>query len=160
MKKHLSLIVACVFALGAVSHINAADSAKPVTKKKKVDPNSIFHRIGGQPAINAAVDIFYKKVLADKRVNHYFEDTNMRRQHNRQKSFLGAALGGPNAYKGKDLRKAHAYLELKESDFNVIAEHLQATLVELKVDAKLIKELMTVVGTTKNGILNHPKPAK
>ena len=46
---------------------------------------SVYERLGGQPAIDAAVELFYKKVLADKKVNHFFEDVNMNRQKNKQK---------------------------------------------------------------------------
>ena len=74
------------------------------------------------------MELFYKKVLADKHVNHFFEDVSMKKQRKKQKAFLAAALGGPIPYKGKDLRKAHAFLDLKESDFGAIAEHLQAPL--------------------------------
>ena len=71
---------------------------------------SIYERLGGQPAIDAAVELFYKKVLADKKVNHFFEDVNMNRQKNKQKQFLAAAFGGPNPWKGKDMRSAHKHL--------------------------------------------------
>ena len=33
---------------------------------------SLYHQIGGAAALTAAVDLFYVKVLADKRVNHFF----------------------------------------------------------------------------------------
>ena len=61
---------------------------------KAEDPNSIYHRLGGQPAIDAAVELFYIKVLADKTVNHHFEGINMAKQKTRQKQFLAAAFGG------------------------------------------------------------------
>jgi truncated hemoglobin YjbI len=32
---------------------------------------SIYERIGGAPAVTAAVDIFYNKMLADPRVNYW-----------------------------------------------------------------------------------------
>ena len=129
---------------------------------RKVDPKSIYHRLGGQAAINAAVDLFYTKVLADERVNHFFEDVNMKRQIKRQKAFLSAAFGGPTPYTGRTLRKAHADLDLTESDFGAIAGHLQATLTELKIDKDLINEVMTVAASTKNAVLNRPAatPAK
>lgn len=117
--------------------------------------NSLYERVGGAAAISAAVDLFYKKVLADDRVNHFFEDVSMRKQHNKQKAFLGAALGGPKPWDGKDMRKAHANLDLKESDFAAIAEHLQATLEELKVEKGLIEEIMAVVASTKDDVLNR-----
>ena len=125
----------------------------------KVDTASIYHRLGGQAAIDAAVELFYVKVLADKSVNHFFEDVNMNKQRKKQKAFLAAAFGGPVPYEGKDLRTAHASLDLKESDFNAIAGHLQATLKELKIDDKLIAEVMAVAASTKDAVLNR-KPSK
>jgi len=32
----------------------------------------LYERIGGEPAVNAAVDIFYRKVLSDQHINHFF----------------------------------------------------------------------------------------
>ena len=149
------IIVVCALALSLSGNVFAEDK-----KTTPVDPSSIYHRIGGQAAINAAVDLFYTKVLVDKQVNHFFEDVNMKRQKKRQKAFLSAALGGPVPYGGKTMRKAHAHLDLTEADFNAIAGHLQNTLKELKVDAKLIQEVMTVAASTKNAVLNHPEPKK
>jgi YHS domain-containing protein len=63
---------------------------------------SLYHRLGGKAAIDAAVDKFYVKVLADKRINHFFEEVNMKAQHRKQKEFLSAAFGGPIPWKGKD----------------------------------------------------------
>ena len=109
-------------------------------------------------AISAAVDLFYKKVLADDHINHFFEDVNMKRQHNKQKQFLAAALGGPEPWTGKDMRKAHKDLaDLDESHFNAVAGHLQATLVELKIDKDLIGKVMAVAGSVKDDVLNRPK---
>ena len=124
------------------------------TKQATVDPESIYARLGGQPAVDAAVELFYKKVLADKSVNHHFEGINLDKQRAKQKQFLAAAFGGPVPYTGKNLRKAHRNLDLKESDFNAIAGHLQATLKELKIDDKLIAEVMAVAASTKDDVLD------
>ncbi len=118
-------------------------------------PESLYHRIGGQPAIDATVEVFYKKVLADKRVSHFFDGINMKKQRAKQKAFIAAVLGGPNPWKGKDLRRAHDSLDLNESHFNAIAENLQASLKEMKVDPKLIGEVMAIVASTKNDVLNR-----
>ena len=79
-----------------------------VLGKEEVPEKSLYDRIGGAPAVDAAVDIFYKKVLADKRIAYMFKDTDMKRQHAHQKKFLTYAFGGPNEYEGKDMRCAHA----------------------------------------------------
>lgn len=121
---------------------------------------SLYQKLGGKAALEAAVELFYVKVLADKRVNHYFEDISMIKQKRKQKEFLSAALGGPIPYTGKDMRKAHADLDITEEHFNAIAEHLQATLEELKVDKALIGQAMAIVGSTRDAVLNRPETAK
>lgn len=122
---------------------------------------SFYQQLGGQPALDAAVELFYVKVLADKRVNHFFDDVSMIKQKRKQKEFLSAALGGPIPYVGKDLRKAHADMDgLNDTHFDAIAEHLQATLEELKVDKALIAQVMNIVGSTRASVLNRPEVVK
>lgn len=126
------------------------------TKFQQEREKSLYQRLGGQAAINAAVDAFYVKVLADKRVKHFFEEVNMASQHRKQKAFLSAALGGPVPWEGKDMRKAHEDLDLKEEHFNAIAENLIATLKDLGVSQPLIDETIAIVATTKDAVLNRP----
>jgi hemoglobin len=118
---------------------------------------SIYHQIGGKPAMDAAIEIFYKKVLADDRIKHVFDDVDMVRQRTKQKVFLSAAFGGPIPWDGKDMRKAHAKLKLNDSHFNAVAENLQATLVELKVPQGLIDKIMAIAASTRPDVLNLPK---
>ena len=33
---------------------------------------SLFERIGGAKAVDTAVELFYEKILADCRINHFF----------------------------------------------------------------------------------------
>jgi len=122
---------------------------------------SLYHRLGGKAAIDTAVEAFYVKVLADQRIKHFFEDINMSRQRRKQKEFLSAAFGGPIPWTGKDLRKAHANLPgLNDSHFNAVAENLQKTLEELKIDKALIDQVMAAAGSLRHDVLNRPKPAQ
>ena len=127
-------------------------------KWKKQRAESLYQRLGGKPAMDAAVSLFYKKVLADKRINGFFEDVDMKRQARKQKAFLSAAFGGPEPWKGKDMRRAHANLvDLEDCHFDAVAENLKATLTELKIDEKLIKEVMTIAGSLRDDVLNKKK---
>lgn len=49
---------------------------------------SLFERLGGEAAVNGAVDTFYRKMLADDRVARFFDNTDMDKQIAKQKSFL------------------------------------------------------------------------
>jgi hemoglobin len=115
---------------------------------------SLFERIGGEAAVNAAVDLFYRKVLSDQRISHYFDSIDMDGQRAKQKAFLTFAFGGPNAYSGKDMRAAHAKLKLTQADFDAVMENLGATLKELGVPEALIGEAAAIAMSVKSDVLN------
>ncbi len=117
--------------------------------------SSIYERIGGAAAVDAAVDIFYRKVLADERIAVFFKTVDMERQRGKMKMFLTVAFGGPNKYTGKAMRAAHAHMQLNEGHFNAVIEDLGATLTELNVPPELIAEMAAVALTTKNDVLNQ-----
>jgi hemoglobin len=117
---------------------------------------SLFERLGGEPAVDAAVDIFYRKVLLDERISHHFEDVEMDLQREKQKAFLTFAFGGPRpAQAGPNMRAAHARLRLTEQDFDAVMEHLGATLAELQVHSDLIAEAAGIAASVKNDVLNR-----
>ncbi len=116
---------------------------------------SLFEKLGGKAAINAAVDLFYEKVLADNRINHLFEGVDMNRQRAKQKAFMTYAFGGAPNYSGESMRKAHAHLNLNEGHFNAVAENLISTLQDLTVPQNLIDDVIAIVSTTKDDVLNR-----
>lgn len=118
--------------------------------------STLFEKIGGKEAVNAAVDVFYKKVLADDRINQFFEGIDMDAQRRKQIMFLTYAFGGPNAYDGKNMREAHAKLVeqgLNDSHFDAVVENLGSTLKELGVPDELINEAAGIAETTRNDVL-------
>lgn len=123
-----------------------------------VEEKSLFERIGGSAAIDAAVDIFYSKVTADPKISHYFENVDMVKQRAKQKAFLAYAFGAPVPYSGKDLTAAHAHLVadgLNDGHFDAVAGHLSATLDELGVPADIADEVMTIAASTRDSVLGR-----
>ncbi len=119
---------------------------------------SLYERIGGEAAVDAAVDVFYRKVLADERINRFFEGVDMDKQRAKQKAFLSFAFGGPANYSGKDMRAAHAHLVargLDDSHFDAVMENLGATLKELGVPDDLIAEAAAIAESTRNDVLGR-----
>jgi len=119
---------------------------------------SVYEQIGGEPAMSAAVELFYRKVLSDERISHFFEDVDMERQAAKQKAFLTMVCGGPGAYTGKDMRKGHAHLVkqgLSDTHFNAVAEHLSATLTELGVAKPLVDQVLAIAESARADVLNR-----
>lgn len=129
------------------------------TKWLKAREDSLYQKLGGKPAMDAAIEAFYVKVLADDRVKHFFDDVSMDKQRRKQKEFLSAAFGGPLPWTGKDMRKAHDGMGLTEVHFNAIAENLVNTLKDLKIKQELIDQVVAVALTTKDDVLGRPKKA-
>lgn len=119
---------------------------------------SLYETLGGEAAVNAAVDIFYRKVLADQRINRFFESVDMDRQASKQKAFLTMVFGGPNNYTGKDMRTGHAHLVkmgLNDSHVDAVIENLGSTLKELGVKDAEIAKVAAIANSVRNDVLSR-----
>ena len=119
---------------------------------------TLFETLGGQGAVELAVDNFYRKVLADDRVSHFFESVDMDNQRAKQKGFLTMAFGGPHNYSGKDLRAGHSHLlemGLNDSHVDVIIELLSATLKDLGVKDELVSQVAVIAESAREDILGR-----
>ena len=119
---------------------------------------TLYEQLGGQPAVDAAVDLFYRKVLTDPRISKFFEGVDMDRQIAKQKGFLTMVFGGPNYYGGKDLRTGHAHLlklGLNDSHVDAVIENLGQTLKELGVAQPLIDQVAALANSVRNDVLGR-----
>lgn len=120
--------------------------------------STLYERLGGDAAVDAAVDIFYRHVLADDRISYWFDDIDMERQAAKQKAFMTMAFGGPHNYTRQDMRVAHKQMVtrgLDDTHFDAVAENLIKALNELNVPQADIDEVMATVESTRGDVLNH-----
>lgn len=119
----------------------------------------LYHRVGGDKAMDVVVDVFYRKVLQDELVGRFFEDVDMEGQRLKQKSFLAMAFGGPYQYSGLDLRKAHGRLVeqmgLTDEHFDRVATILKETLEEVEISNREIDEMLAIIESARDDILNR-----
>lgn len=119
---------------------------------------SVYEQIGGAPAVDKAVDIFYRKVLTDDRISEFFDSIDMDEQAAKQKAFITMALGGPNDYTGKDMRAAHAKLVergLSDGHFDAVVENLGATLTELGVPSDTVTAIAQQLEGLRSDVLGR-----
>jgi hemoglobin len=119
---------------------------------------SLYERLGGAAAIDAAVDIFYRKMLADDRVNYFFDNTDMEKQIAKQKGFLTMVFGGPNSYTGKDMRQGHKHLVAKglnDTHVDIVIGHLGSTLKELGASDADVAEVAEIANGARDDILDR-----
>lgn len=118
--------------------------------------STLYERLGGAPAVDAAVDIFYRKVLTDDRISRFFDDVDMDRQAAKQKAFLTMVMGGPVNYAGQDMRTGHAHLVkagLNDGHVDAVVELLAQTLKELGVPDADIAEVGALANSVRDDVL-------
>ena len=122
------------------------------------DNQTLYERLGGEAAVDAAVDRFYEKVLSDANLAPFFDGLDMKRQASKQKAFLTVAFGGPNRYTDRAMRAAHTKARengLNDVHFDAVVGHLAQTLSELGVGEADIREVGAVAESVRNDVLGR-----
>lgn len=120
---------------------------------------SLYDAIGGAGAIDAAVDRFYDKVLGDPLLAPLFHAMDMKAQRHKQKLFFATLFKGETDGAQTYMRVAHKRLVdqglIDETHFDAVAQHLQSTLEDLRVPARLTGQIMTAAAGLKDAVLGR-----
>jgi hemoglobin len=138
-----------VLSLGIL--VGCATTGEQMATKEK----SLYDRLGGKPAITAVVDDFTARVVADRRINRLFANTDAPAFKAKLVDQICEASGGPCKYTGKDMKTAHAGMGVTDADFNALVEDLVATLDKFKVPEKEKGELLGALGPMKKDIVTR-----
>jgi hemoglobin len=102
---------------------------------------SLYWRLGGSDALNAAVDEVIKVSKADPRLAGRLSGACAPKL----KEQLCAATGGPCTYTGRDMKTAHAGMGVERSNFNALVEDLQIAMnkrgIPFRAQNKLLAKL-------------------
>ena len=114
--------VATAFALGYLFHSFTSGKAAEPAKK------SIYERLGGEPAIQATIDIAIPSLRRDPLLADFF--TTMPEEYHKrmQFKFFTTALGGPKLYDGKSMKEAHKGKGIEKKHFDCVVHHVVKAL--------------------------------
>ena len=111
---------------------------------------SVLDKLGGAPALRAAVDLFYSKLLEDPELAPLFEGANVSLLKWHQFNFMSIAF--TEVPEGMDIAELiavkHAHLfekGLNEKHFDMVAGHFVGALQELGVQPDIIDQAVGVV---------------
>jgi len=116
-------------------------------------PKSHYERIGGAPAVKAAVELFYDRVLADRDLVGYFEKIDMAEQRRHMVLMLTVVLGGPDNYAGRGLAEAHQPLNIPVEHYARVGQHLVATLTGLGVPGDVLADVQVVLAQVQDQVV-------
>lgn len=112
---------------------------------------SLYWRLGGGDALNAAVEEVIKVSKADPRLAGRLSGACAPKL----KKQLCAATGGPCDYTGRDMKTAHAGMKVTEAEFGAVGENLVKVLDAFKVPEREKNELVGLILPLKGEIVGH-----
>jgi hemoglobin len=121
-----------------------AQATEPPVEKK-----ALFDRLGGKPAVEAVVEEFVGRTTTDPRIKHRFHNTDATQLKRLLVEFVCKATGGPCEYTGRDMKTAHAGMDLVEEEWNALVEDLVGALDKFKVPEAEKGEILAALGPLK-----------
>ena len=138
-------------------------------KEGQAVKKSLFDRLGGDQGIDAIVDDWIGRALADPRVNWERKgvkqgglsfsrgkslewEPNAQAVANMKKhiaQFVKVATGGPAKYEGREMKEVHANMRITNAEFDAAIGDLKSSMDKLGVPTEQQKELLSIVKSTR-----------
>jgi hemoglobin len=148
---------------------------QPSGAKESTEKQALYERLGGEKGIQAIIDDFVPRVLADPRVNwerkgitrggislHRNQSVEWKATDENQvnlkkhlQQFIALATGGPSNYEGKDMKASHAAMHITNAEFDAAVGDIKATLDKLKLPNQEQKELLAIIETTRPQVVEE-----
>ena len=119
--------------------------------------DDLYDLIGGKSTVSAVTESFYKRVLADDSLRHFFRRSDLAHLRSRQSMFISMLLGGRVVYTGKDIHEVHAWARnhgLNDGNFDTFLNHFRAALKEVGVKAEKAEKVIELLEGKRNSVLN------
>ena len=118
----------------------------------------LYDRLGGLNAINAVTESWVARVGGDDRANGKFARTDIARLKKEVADQLCEATGGPCTYTGRSMRETHVGMKTTAGEFDVVMQHLGATLDELHIPRPEQDELVGLLRPMRDDIVEVESP--
>jgi hemoglobin len=135
---------ATVLALACTLGLAQAQSPAPATATATAD-DSLFRALGGLPVIERVVQDFMDNMLADARIRHTFDHSNIKRVKEKLVEQFCELSGGGCVYTGDPMREVHQGLKLSNADFNALVEDLQLSMDKNGIPSRTQNRLLALL---------------
>ena len=119
---------------------------------------SLYDRLGGLDAITAVTESWVARVGGDDRANGKFVRTDIDRLKKEVIDQLCEATGGPCSYTGRTMQETHDGMAVTAGEFDVVMQHLDATLDELAIPKPDQDELIALIMPMRDDIVEVDSP--
>jgi hemoglobin len=121
---------------------------------------SLYVRLGGKPKIEAVVDDFVTRAVADLRISSRFATADIPHLKTMLVDQICQASGGPCTYEGRDMKLTHAGMAIGGEEFDALVADLVTTMDTLEIGRREQMELLNTLRPMKTDIVEKPVTAK
>jgi hemoglobin len=140
----------CLLAIGCV------EGQKPNPLPRAT---TLYQRLGGEPAITKVVDDFVANVLASDKIRQvhieHFQKGDVAGLKRKLIDQIGEATGGPQKYKGKNMKDAHKGLDITDADFDALVAALEKALKKNGVAEAEQKDLLGLLAPMRKDVVER-----
>jgi hemoglobin len=131
----------CVFLFGSAAP--ALAQMDPAPAHPELRP--VLDEFGGRAGLDALMDDFMTRLLADARTREFFEFADQPRVKQQLAEQFCVILGGDCVYTGRSMAESHEGLDIRRDEFNALVEILQDSMnargIAFSAQNKLLAQL-------------------
>lgn len=114
---------------------------------------TLYERLGGAARIAAVIDEAVDRHAANPVLAPRFQGKDLPRLKELGTQFFCAGIGGPQRYEGRDLRRAHAGMNISEQEFLATVDDIVAALQSQGIAAAEVNEVVAILYSLKGEVL-------
>jgi hemoglobin len=99
----------------------------------------------GSRVTSGMAECLYDRVLDDPELATFFDGVDIDRLREHVADFLSVLAGGPDIYRGRDLREAHADYRISKPHFEMVMDHIAGAATELGIEPEDIAAIAAAI---------------
>lgn len=116
---------------------------------------SLYDRLGGEQGISAIARDSIENHFSNPKVKTRFQNADKDELHRLAVEFFGMGSGGPQKYSGKDMKAAHAGMNINEEEFVAVVDDIMAALDKNRITPETRNEVLGVLYSLKGEIIRQ-----
>jgi len=114
---------------------------------------TLYDELGGGSILHATVEEFVDIMIEDERINFAFAQADLKVFKKRFYMQLCVLANGPCRYEGRDMKTAHAKLDITNAQFNAVAEDMYLAMERSGVPYRTQNKLMALLAPMQKEIV-------
>ena len=152
----ITLLAVTLLVLSPLTPAGAETSA-PIPNPAPAHPElrPVLDEFGGHEGLKALMDDFMVILLDDPRMRPFFEQVDQQRVKDKLAEQFCVILGGDCTYTGMDMVEAHAGIEVRHADFNILVEDLQIAMDGRDIPTRAQNKLLAKLAPMHREVINR-----